>query len=345
MRRVTRLLLARRSIPLRAPLLICGVLLSFAGRADCESARASAISVTEILWSDPGDIKSRDLYYGVGGKENQPHSPLTFIKEAKEGANPKFDVRDANGTKWRVKLGDEAQPEIVASRLLWAMGYFANENYLLSAVKVDRLEPLHRGQQFIAPGGVIKRGRLQKHSENEQKIGNWSWRKNPFTGTREFNGLRVMMALISNWDLRNENNDIYSPQDNPGERIYQVSDVGTAFGMSGKSYTDSLGKNNLRAYSRSKFISKRNGKYVDFNFPTHPPIFYIFNPPLFFGHLRMRWIGKHIPREDAKWIGSLLGRLSHDQIADAFRAAGYRPEQIDAYTKAVEKRITELNEL
>lgn len=345
MRRVNRPLLARQPSRQCFLVLIWIALLTSSYRADCESAHADATEGTAILWSDPGNIRSRDLYYGVGGRENEPQPPFTFLEESKAGANPKFDVRDKNGTNWRVKLGEEAQPEIVASRLLWAVGYFANENYLVSGVKIENLRRLHRGQQFIQTGGLITRGRLQKHAEKEKHIGDWSWRKNPFTGTREFNGLRVMMALISNWDLRDENNAVYSPHDQPGAKIYQVSDVGSAFGMSGKSYTDSLGKNNLGAYSRSKFISKKTAEYVDFNFPTHPPFFYIFNPQLFFGHLRMRWIGKHIPREDARWIGSLLGQLSHDQIADAFRAAGYRPEQIEAYTKAVEKRIAELKAL
>ena len=59
----------------------------------------------------------------------------------------------------------------------------------------------------------------------------------------------------------------------------------------------------------------------------------------------MRWVGKHIPREDAKWVGSLLAQLTPQQINDAFRAAGYSPEQIDAYTQAVLSRIQELKQL
>jgi hypothetical protein len=29
-----------------------------------------------VLWQDPGDIKSRDLFYGPGGKKGQPHGEL-----------------------------------------------------------------------------------------------------------------------------------------------------------------------------------------------------------------------------------------------------------------------------
>ena len=55
-----------------------------------------------------------------------------------------------------------------------------------------------------------------------------------FTGTRELNGLRVMMALINNWDLKDENNAIY--REKPvRDQIYEVSDLGASFGTTGRS--------------------------------------------------------------------------------------------------------------
>ncbi len=298
-----------------------------------------------VLWTDPGDIKSRNLYYGPGGAQDQPQLPVAFLREDVKGTSPKFDVRDQRGTKWRVKLGSEAQPETVACRLLWAVGFSANENYLFPELKVSNLVHLSRGQKFIHPGGEVEDARLQRHPGGEKKAGSWSWRRNPFLGTREFNGLRVMMALISNWDLADNNNAIYDDPSHPGRQLYEVSDVGSSFGMTGESYTNDLSKNNLDAYRNSRFFAKVTADYVDFDFPTHPPFVYVFNVPLFFSHLRMRWIGKHIPRADARWVGSLLAQLSREQISDAFRAAGYRPEQVEAYTDAVEARIAQLNKL
>src|SRR5438270_9954338 len=74
-----------------------------------ESARFSAAGI----WRDPSDIRSRDLFYGAGGRSHSPGKTLTFLREDSGGSNPKFDVRDENGTKWKVKLGEEAQPETV----------------------------------------------------------------------------------------------------------------------------------------------------------------------------------------------------------------------------------------
>ena len=39
---------------------------------------------------------------------------------------------------WRVKLGEEARPETAATRLLWALGYFADEAYLVPEMVVER---------------------------------------------------------------------------------------------------------------------------------------------------------------------------------------------------------------
>jgi hypothetical protein len=296
------------------------------------------------LWVAPADIKSLDLYVGPGGKQEEPVSPLTFLKEDKGGTSPKFDVRDRDGVKWRGKLGYEAQPETVATRLLWAMGFFANHNYFMPEVKIEAMPTrLDRGQEFVS-GNSVKALRLQRQSGGK-KVGTWNWRHNPFKGSREFNGLRVMMALLSNWDLKDENNAIYEDGANSGHRVFEVSDVGASFGRSGKSYSDSITKHNLAAYQRSKFISKINSDYVDFAFPTHPPFLYVFNVPFFVAQMRNHWIGKHIPREDAKWIGSLLAQLSQEQIRAAFQAAGYSENEVDNYTAAVTARIAELKQL
>jgi hypothetical protein len=302
-----------------------------------------------ILWTNPIDIRSRDLFYGPGGKGEQPKEPFTFIEEDHGGTNPKFDVRDAAGTKWKVKLGLEAGPETAATRLMWAVGFVANENYFVRETTVqDMPHHLERGQTLVSADGAIRSARLQRPLKGK-KTGNWDWKHNPFVGTREFNGLRVMMALLNNWDLRTVNNAIYADSKDGNEtddpQYYEVTDLGASFGKTGESYRNSISKNNLPAYQKAKFISKVTGTSVTFNFPTHLPILYIFNFPHFVSQLRHRWVGKDIPRSDVKWIGGLLSQLSHEQICDAFRAAGYPPNEVEAFAAAVEKRIAQLNKL
>jgi len=334
----------RRSASLTALCLLTCVLAW--PQAMVKPADTASVS-TSVLWKDPGNIKSLDLFDGPGGKKDQPLLPVEFVKEDRKGTSPKFDVLDERGEKWRAKLGPEARPETVASRLLWAMGYGANENYFFSRLPVKNLPAkLHRGQSFVSANGQVQAIRLQRHIGGEKKEGIWSWRHNPFLGTREFNGLRVMMALINNWDVSDDNNAIFDDPGRPGRKLYEVTDVGASFGQNAKNYTDAGSKGNLKAYVHSKFITKITPEYVNFNCPGRPPMIdFFFNPSFFIREMHQRWIAKKIPRADVKWIGSLLAQLSPGQIRDAFRAAGYTSQQVEAFAGALEGRIKELKNL
>ena len=153
-----------------------------------------AANGTAVLWQAPADIASRNLFYGPGGKEHAPHTTFTFLKEDTSGSTPKFEIRDENGVEWKVKLGVEARPETVASRLLWAVGYFADEDYFLPVLHVENMQHLRRGENLVASDGSMHDVRLERHLNDEKKVSDWKWRDNPFEREREFNGLRVLMA-------------------------------------------------------------------------------------------------------------------------------------------------------
>lgn len=292
------------------------------------------------LWHDPGPIASLDLFYGQGGKDGQPAPPFKFVAEDLHGTNPKFDVRDDHNNKWRVKLGDEARPEVVASRLLWAVGYFVNEDYVLESAEVENLH-LTRGAD-MAPDGHLDDARFAKKPEGQKKLGVWRWDKNPFIGKREFNGLRVMMAVMNNWDLKDVNNAVFEDK-NTGNDIFLTSDIGATFGTNGLSWSKDRSKGDVGTFAKSKFIKRKTDSEVDFATPAAP------NPALAAARLkeyRMRrdleWIGEKIPIADARWIGMMLKQLSHQQLVDAFRAGRFPPDEIEKYVGIVEARIDEL---
>ena len=309
-----------------------------------------------LLWREPTAIGDRDLSYGPGGKEHLPQGPFTFIKEDLDGSKPKFDVRDETGMKWKIKLGAEARPETVASRLVWAMGYFADEDYFVPQVTVRALPShVHRGQRLIGSDGSMRNVRMKREPDDRRKIGTWQWADNPFNGTRELNGLRVLMAVINNWDLKDENNAIRGPRDRAGpeaaasanenEHLYEVSDLGSSFGSSGLERTDEASEGNLRAYSASHFIKNLDDDEVNFDVPRRPALIVLANPHQFFSRLGLRAIGRHVPRKDAKWIGHLLAQLSPEQLRSAFRAAGYVDQDIEGFTKVLQGRIVQLDQL
>lgn len=304
------------------------------------SAKETRTLLPDVLWREPEDMASRDTYYGAGSRERVPSGRFRFLKEELGGAAPKFDVEDEQGVRWRVKLGPEAQAETAATRLLWAAGYLVDEDYYLPTLRVEGLPKLSRGQEFVSKDGVITGARLERRDKNRKKIGSWSWNDNPFVGTKALNGLRVMMALMNNWDIKAGNNSIYAEG---AENRYVVSDAGATFGRSGNTFRRT--KSNLEQYRSSKFVRETTSEDVDFHLASKP---HPLNAVIFPHWLELRKrekVVKSIPREDARWIGQLLSQLSTQQIADCFRAGGYSEEEIEGFTQVVEKRIQDLNEL
>jgi hypothetical protein len=85
---------------------------------------------------------------------------------------------------------------------------------------------------------------------------------------------------------------------------------------------------------------------VDFQTPGRPPaIFFFINPGQYVYRRELAWIGKKIPRTDVRWIAQILSKLSPNQIRDAFRAAGYTPEEVERFAGVLERRITVLRDI
>lgn len=319
---------------LNASCIVIGIALFWPVRALAEGEVTTA-----ALWTDRGDIRSLNLLYGPGGKEHSPAGKFTFVKEEKQGTAPKFEIVDERGVRWKAKLGEEARSETAATRLVWAAGYFTDEDYYVAELQVEKMPKLSRGGQFVSADGVVRGVRLERKLKGEKKSENWSWFKNPFVGTRELNGLKTMMALIDNWDLKEINNAIYQEK-GEGPR-YVVSDLGATFGKTGNSLTRS--KSNPGDYAKTKFIQKVESDHVDFFLSSRPFVLSVVNVPNYAARTHMQDVVKNIPLADAKWLGKLLEALSDEQIRDCFRAAQYSPEEIEDYAAMVKDRIRDLN--
>ena len=273
-----------------------------------------------ILWTEPGNIRSRDLYWGQGGKEMQPDlSRVTLIRKETGGYSIKYRVRDGSGRVWVAKLGKEAKGETAAVRLMWAVGYYSDINYLVPSVRVEGLnKPLTNVRFGLRP-------------DNIKRIDGWQWDRNPFVGTRQFQGLKVMMALLNNWDIKDSNNKVLVPKHDASdekELHYMVADLGGSFGKVShipRFLYFKPDRNNPKAYVKTRLVDKvRNGR-VDFHFK-----------------LRRSSLFKNITVEDVDWVTAWLARLSDRQIQDAFRAANYSPDEIRMMTQGVRNRIREL---
>lgn len=268
-----------------------------------------------VMWESV-NVGSRDLYYGPGGRSMQPDlSKVTFLKEEKGGHNKKYRIKDAAGRTWVAKLGREAQPETATVRILWALGYKTEINYLVPTITI--------------PGkGTFKNVRLEARPDDVDRLEEWKWKDNPFIGKPEFQGLKAMMVFFNNWDIVDVQNKVI---ESDGELHYIVSDLGATFGRLGNNnfpiiYRLGRSVNKPEHYSKSKFIKGTEDGYVKLAYKG-----------------KNRDIFKGITVQQARWLADLLLDLKERQVRDAFRAANYSQKDIDTLTGAVMRRISDLD--
>ena len=273
---------------------------------------------TPVLWREHRNPAALDLYWGPGGRAMRPDlRKLTFIEEEKGGYSTKYRVRDASDRVWVVKVGKEAQSETAATRLLWAAGYMTELVYLAPVATI--------------PGkGTFRNVRFEARPESVEREGEWKWDDNPFKGTREFQGLKVMMVLLNNWDIKDSNNVILATRRERGTELrYAISDLGATLGDTGKwplLWRFTRSRNNPKDFSGDKIIDevKEDGR-VDFEFSG-----------------KKRGLFNDITVEEARWAGRLLARLSNAQLAGAFRAANYTPQEVRTLVASVRSRVNQL---
>ena len=285
-----------------------------AAAQDKEKKEKKQPTGTPVFWTEPTDISSRNLLLGAGGEEMKPDiSKLTFIRDQTGGYSKKYRVRDAKGNEWVAKLGKEAQTDTAANRLLWALGYPTEIAYLVPKAKIE-------GK------GEFENVRLEARPKDVDRVGNWMWENNPFQNTPEFRGLKILMVMLNNWDMKDDNNEILAmrnPTTGEAELRYIISDLGGTFGKTGGFFSRS--RNEPKDYVKADFIKAVKGDTIDFNYGGK-------NQKLFEG----------ITVADARWLSDRFKGLSDEQIKDAFRAANYTPEEVDTLTAALKVRIAAL---
>ena len=161
-----------------------------------------ALDAQPILWRDPGRVEVIDFTLGAGGPGKAPKQPFTFVRENDEGTSPKVTVKDANGIEWRVKGGLEVRAEAFVTRFVNALGYYAESTYFIANGRIEGVKPLKRASGFVKSDGSFTYAAFERREPNMKfvKGPGWSWNKSPFEGTRELNGLRILVMLCSNWD-------------------------------------------------------------------------------------------------------------------------------------------------
>jgi hypothetical protein len=307
--------------PLRAPasvfpfLCLLWVLGPFADQAARGVALDAAPALAE-LWVNPIDLAHQNLAAGRwADRAPSPTDRYTFLKWKTHGSSPGLTVRDSHGRVWSVKQGREAQPEVFMSRLLSAIGYRQPPVYFLPTFSIaegSRMRTIEGGRFRLADPALTERGE-------------WVWEKNPYVGTKPYQGLLVILVLMNSADLKNSNNSIYdvaSPRDNT-HRWYVVRDLGISLGATNRF---NPGPDKPEKFEQKRFVTGiRNGfvEFADYD-AVHSDL-----------------VDRRITPADVQWASQLLARLSERQWTDAFVGAGYTPDLASRYIRRIQQKIGE----
>jgi hypothetical protein len=235
-----------------------------------------------------------------------------------------YDVKDAAGLEWSVKLGPEAQSDVTVSRILWAIGYHQPPTYYLAGWTLTG-----------AQSGEQQPGRFRPKLEGHEVVGDWSWYENPFVGTRPYRGLVVANLILNSWDWKTSNNKIYVIAGANGrtERQFVVRDVGASLGKT--TYPRILKwfrlrgfgqgtRNDLEGFEEQGFVVRVNGDRVVFDYRGI-----------------YRDVIDSVTPADVAWTSALMSRLTDEQWNDAFRAGGYSTEARERYIRKIKEKLAQ----
>jgi hypothetical protein len=254
----------------------------------------------------------------VGGKSlaPDPSAPYTVVEIKQSGFSRGYDVVGPDKREWSAKFPPEAQTEVVASRIHWAIGYHQPPVYLL---------PEWTANKATSPNPQLPARFREKRPDLQglDATGTWSYYQNPFVGTPQLNGLLVLQVMLGNSDLKDENNALYTLQSEleGARRWYVARDLGHTFGRTG---VIEAPRNDIDVFEETPFI-----KGVDN------------------GRVRFDWRGRHdallenIRPSDVRWICGRLQKLTDAQWDDAFRAGGYPKPTADRFIRRLKQKIAE----
>jgi hypothetical protein len=236
-----------------------------------------------------------------------------------------------------VKWGSEVRTETFGTRLAWALGYFAEQTHFIAEGEIHGARELRRARTCIDDQRRFTEGRFELSEAGVVKhfdAHSWAWNDNPFVGTRELNGLKILMMLVSNWDnkdvrdvARGSNTAIFEKGE---EAQYLIIDWGAALGAWGSNVVQ-RGRWDARAYAEQSeiFITGVDGDTVKWGYQGQ----------------RTADLADHITREDVRWFYRLAGQLRDEQIRDGFLASGATPDEAGYFTAALRARIEKLRQV
>jgi hypothetical protein len=305
------------------------------GWASTLALLASDAHPSAVLWTPPVNISISDWIWGPGGEQRAPKPPFQFIDEDFKGTNPKIRVRDAKGDEWVVKFGSENHGDVFAQRLLYSCGYIAEATYFVASGGVTGITELKRARPFISKDGrfVYARFKLRDHkSFVPTEYRTWSWVDNPFLGTHELKGLKILMMLMSNWDAKDaregpeSNLTVLSERRSPGRSLYVADDWGSSMGKWGGFFERDKWDSAGYEKQTKDFVKIVNAGVIEWGY----------------GGKHAEDIKNGITVDDVRWLLHYLSAITDEELQAGLRASGASEPDVASFTRSIRDRIRQL---
>jgi hypothetical protein len=230
------------------------------------------------VWN-PVAVSQMDLRLGPQGKGAlAPNAPVScdYVEGRLEGAQPKFDCRLEDGSVVKVKYGlrGEVQGEVLATRLLWALGFGADRMYPVIVTcrgcAADPWTTRHAvAETHVFDPAVIER-KAPGHTIEARKIKGWAWPElNMIDAVQggatveQREALELLAVFIQHSDSKPEQQRLvclsHDAVDEDGNRtggcekpFMLLNDVGQTFGRANYLNRDNMSSVNFDGWSKSR---------------------------------------------------------------------------------------------
>jgi hypothetical protein len=298
-----------------------------APNASSSDYRASVIARAKV-WQ-PTDVATMDLKTGPSAPKafalNETVT-CTYVKEKLGGKTPKFACKTDENDQLKVKFGGdngEVYAEVMASRLLWAIGFGADHMYPVRVV-CRHCPSLLNGVIRSSKESIFDPATIERKMPGEafKPDEGWSWKELDLIDEKaggatraERDALRLLAVFIQHTDTKPEQQRLLclgeTKQDHAGKGpmpctrpFMLIQDLGVTFGHANKFNENAPGSANLAAWSKTPVWHDENSCVA--NLPKSATGT-LENPP--------------IGEAGRRFLAGLLTQLTDTQLHDLFEAA------------------------
>jgi hypothetical protein len=252
----------------------CLIVLMSVGGCAARGARPDEVGEADLrrdaiararVWT-PTRVEAMDVRRGPGGRRAfRPEATVdcTYVPMDLDGKTPKFICQLANGERVKIKYGrdnGEVYAEVAATRLLWALGFGADQVYPVR-VRCHGCPPPEDAQSTARAVQIYEVATLERRRTGTP-IGDdegWAWPELDAAPRRggatvaQRDALKLLAAMLQHTDSKKDQQRIVC--DGPvrrgrcGRPFMFIDDLGRTFGRANAFNRDAPSSVNLEAWS------------------------------------------------------------------------------------------------